>query len=117
MKLNKTFLIVIFAFVTPIFANAQKHAPRPKTQSRYIPGIYPEGSIRQLIFSDIKGLTSWDLKIMRNEIYARHGYIFKTDDMKNYFFQQNWYNPKYNNVEPMLTAIEKKNINFIKSYE
>ena len=115
--MNKIILITILAFGTPILANAQKHAPRPQTQSRYVPGIYPEGSTRQLRVSDIEGLTSWDLKVMRNEIYARLGYIFKTDDMKNYFNEQNWYNPRYNNVESMLTALEKKNIKFIQSYE
>ena len=115
--MNKIILITILAFGTPILANAQKHAPLPQTQSRYVPGIYPEGSKRQLRVSDIEGLTSWDLKVMRNEIYARLGYIFKTDDMKNYFNEQNWYNPRYNNGESMLTALEKKNIKFIQSYE
>ncbi|MFB9079412.1 YARHG domain-containing protein [Flavobacterium procerum] len=108
---------MMLAFGTPNFVNAQKHAPLPQTQSRNVPGIYPEGSKRQLRVSDIEGLTSWDLKVMRNEIYARHNYIFKTDDMKNYFNQQNWYTPRYNNIESMLTALEKKNIKFIQSYE
>ena len=40
--------------------------------------------------STCRTITSWDLKVMRNEIYARLGYIFKTDDMKNYFNEQNW---------------------------
>jgi hypothetical protein len=115
--MKKIILITILAFGMPILANAQKHAPRPQTQYQYVPGIYPEGSKRQLRVSDFEGLTSWDLKIMRNEIYARRGYIFKTDDMKNYFNQQRWYKPRYINVEPMLTEMEKKNVKFIQSYE
>jgi len=32
-----------------------------------------------------------DLKIMRNEIYARHGYVFKDTELRNYFEKQSWY--------------------------
>lgn len=67
--------------------------------------------------SDIKGKTSFELKIMRNEIFARHGYIFKTVDMKEYFNKQTWYSPKYEDVSSKLSTIEKKNIEFLKSNE
>ena len=114
--MNKIILIAILSLGTPLLVNAQKHAPR-YTQSHYVPGIYPEGSQRQLRVSDMGGLTSWDLKVMRNEIFARHGYIFKTNEMKYYFNQQDWYYPKFNDVGSRLTALEKKNIKFIQSYE
>ncbi len=58
-----------------------------------------------------------DLKIMRNEIFARHGYIFKTADMINHFSNESWYKPMYNDVTSKLSYIEKTNVNFIKSYE
>ena len=54
---------------------------------------------------------------MRNEIFARHGYIFKTSDMINHFREESWYRPLYVNVTSMLSSIEKANVNFIKSYE
>ena len=54
---------------------------------------------------------------MRNEIFARHGYIFQTNDMKAHFKSQDWYIPKYNDVNSMLTDIEIKNIELIKRYE
>jgi hypothetical protein len=54
---------------------------------------------------------------MRNEIFARHGYIFKTNDMKLYFESQAWYSPKYEDVTSFLTEIEKGNIELIKRYE
>lgn len=54
---------------------------------------------------------------MRNEIFARHGYIFKTDDMRQYFNSQNWYSPMYNEVSSSLSSIEKYNVEFIKKYE
>jgi hypothetical protein len=115
--MNKIFFIVLLFFTAPQLTNAQKHAPAPPSQRKYVPGIYPEGSTRYLRESDVVGLTAWDLKIMRNEIYARHGYIFKTKDMIDYFYNQPWYTPRYNSVEQRFSAIEKKNILFIRQYE
>lgn len=57
----------------------------------------------------------WELRIMRNEIYAAKGYIFKTKAMKGYFAKQNWYVPKYNSVK--LSAIEQNNVAKIKAEE
>lgn len=86
------------------------------TSSEYN-GIYPQASKRYLTNSDVSGLSQWDLKIMRNEIFARHGYIFQTDEMKNYFSEKSWYAPKYSDVNNMLTKIEKENIALIKKFE
>jgi hypothetical protein len=85
--------------------------------SNYQPGSYPEASTRYLTYNDLKNKSRWQLKIMRNEIYARHGFIFQTREMKNYFNNQSWYNPVYNNVSHMLTSIEKSNIAYIKKFE
>ena len=82
-----------------------------------IPGDYPEASSRYLSDNDLKGLSKHSLRIMRNEIFARYGYIFKTDAMRSHFIRQSWYTPKYNDVNSLLTPIEKANINLIKSYE
>jgi len=78
---------------------------------------FPQASERLLSASDLSGLSKYDLKIMRNEIFARHGYIFTTNDMKNYFQNQSWYTPRYSNVTSMLTRIEQQNITLIKRYE
>lgn len=105
----------LFAFL-PTISIAQKHAPRPYVK-KVVYGIYPEGSTRLLRETDMDGLTSWDLKVMRNEIFARHGYIFKTEEMTAYFSQKSWYTPRYDDVTDLLTSIEKKNVEFIKRYE
>lgn len=85
--------------------------------SNYQPGLYPEASTRYLTYDDIRNKSKWQLKIMRNEIYARYGYIFKTKDMRNYFNSQSWYNPVYSDVSGQLTSLEKRNVAFIKKYE
>jgi hypothetical protein len=82
-----------------------------------LPGRFPEASLRQLTSDDLKYLSKYDLKIMRNEIYARYGYIFQTDDMRNYFNAQSWYSPRYNDVNSYLTKTEKTNIDLIKYFE
>ena len=52
----------------------------------------------QILTEDILDfLTQRQLKILRNEIYARHGYIFKTPDMKSYFAAESWYQPDKKN--------------------
>lgn len=79
--------------------------------------IFPQASDKLLTADDVNNLSGWDLKIMRNEIYARHGYIFKTEEMKSYFSYEKWYVPKYEKVDDMLTDVEKKNIELIKRYE
>jgi hypothetical protein len=81
------------------------------------PGKYPEGTTRNLTVNDVVRKTKYQLKIMRNEIFARHGYIFQSSDLRNYFNKQAWYSPRYNDVTSMLSDIEKSNVNLIKSYE
>lgn len=80
-------------------------------------GRFPQTSNQLISASFFSNLSKEDLKIMRNEIFARHGYIFKTPELKNYFKNQSWYKPQYNNVDKDLTEIEKKNILLIKQYE
>jgi len=80
-------------------------------------GSYPEGSTRYLGYEDVRNKSSQELRIMRNEIYARHGYIFKSEDLRLYFSQQSWYQPMYVDVENDLSKMEKTNIQYIKSFE
>lgn len=54
------------------------------------------------------------LRIWRNSIYARHGYIFKSEDLTAYFSQYSWYNPLYRNVEGQLSDIEIHNVRVLK---
>lgn len=83
-----------------------------------VPGDYPEGSTRYLTYSDIAGKSKWELSVMRNEIFARHGYIFRKNmAIRDHFMRQSWYEPRYYNVEHLLTDIERYNVEFIKSFE
>jgi YARHG domain len=87
-------------------------------------GKYPQASRVQLGRSDVSYLSKDELAIMRNEIFARHGYIFhKNPAVMNHFNAQTWYR-KYAaktkddaEVWKHFSDIEKDNIKLIKSYE
>jgi len=73
---------------------------------------------------DVESLPLRDLDLMRNEIYARHGWIFRRPDLRKYFESQSWYRPRgvnafYSNqqVEAELTPLERRNIQTISSRE
>jgi len=104
-------------FCKKIITSTGSATSNPPSDNTAVPGNYPQASERLLTNSDIAGLSKWQLKIMRNEIYARHGYIFKTDDMRSYFNQQSWYSPQYEDISTFLSKIEKANIEFIKKHE
>lgn len=56
-----------------------------------------------------------ELKIIRNEIFARLRYKFKPGGvMDKYFRSKDLYVPAYTNVDNMLNEIEKYNIDLIK---
>ena len=98
--------------------NSDKEIEQSETKpDQTISGSYPYASQRLLTDEDVKNLSQYALRIMRNEIYARHGYIFQNTEMKDYFSTQAWYSPLYNDVNSMLSAIEKSNIELIKRYE
>jgi hypothetical protein len=55
------------------------------------------------------------LKFLRNEVFARKGYIFKTKEMNEFFLKQPWYVPSANSVR--LTDVEKSNVEYIENLE
>lgn len=62
-------------------------------------------------------LSSDQLRILRNAIFAIHGYRFKSDDLTDYFSRFDWYIPESSDVTASLSTIEKKNIERIKKFE
>lgn len=66
---------------------------------------------------DVENMYKGDLEVMRNAIYARHGYSFKNRKMRYVFDQIDWYSPVHTDVRSDLTDLEKKNIDLLKRYE
>jgi len=80
-------------------------------------GSWPESSQRLLKPEDIENLMKEDLEMMRNEIFARHGYCFSKKHLRQQFEMADWYVPNTVDIKGFLTDIEKKNIEMIKRYE
>lgn len=76
----------------------------------------PYSSEVELTEADLMWLSAQELTYARNEIYARHGYIFKSDELNEYFVSKSWYypNPEFDGT---LYGIEKSNAPFIKDYQ
>ena len=82
--------------------------------------ILPGSDSRYLSDGDVNWMTSDMLRLARNEIYARHGRIFDSADLNEYFNSQSWYFGMYTADEfdeSWLNKYEKANLNLIKSYE
>lgn len=79
--------------------------------------VIPDSNSRIISESEIISLTSWQLKVARNEIYARHGRPFIHKDLQCYFATQNWYAVDSNYTEALLSYTENKNVATILNYE
>ena len=65
----------------------------------------------------LTGLFIEDLRVLRNEIYARHGRIFKDKELQKYFSEQPWYKPNADFKDEMLSEKEYKNLAVIREAE
>lgn len=79
--------------------------------------IIPDSSVRRLTKSELYGYDSNTLALIRNEIYARNGYVFQKEKYKSYFGSKTWYTPNSSFNESWLNSIEKYNVQLIKSME
>lgn len=67
---------------------------------------------------DLDNMYKADLEVLRNSIYARHGYSFKNPRMRTIFDALvPWYMPVATDVTAQLTDLERKNVALIKRYE
>ena len=69
--------------------------------------------LRVYKYSDSKS----SLKLLRNLVYAKHGYKFKSDDLQKIFSEFDWYKPNASFSESSFTNWEKSVISDIQRYE
>lgn len=67
-------------------------------------------STQKLKEKDLKNLRKLDMEIIKNAVFARHGYAFKKQTYRSFFEQTDWYIPVSNNVDNELSQIEKDNV-------
>lgn len=61
--------------------------------------IFADSDSRYLEEFEIYALTQEEMRIARNEIYARHGRIFNDEALNEYFLALDWYTPLYSAEE------------------
>lgn len=99
----------------PSLAVSTNSTPAQNTDTSY-QYLFPSDTT-YISESDLQGLTKHEVALIRNEIFARHGYSFKTEEFKVYFDTQSWYTPNPNYSDSLLNDIERANIKFIQQYE
>lgn len=82
--------------------------------------IFPNSDSQELYLSNLEEKTLQQMNYGRNEIYARHGRLFKSAELMEYFSSQSWYHGTIapeDFQESMLNDIERSNVNFLYEWE
>ena len=82
--------------------------------------VIPDSDSRYLSRSELASLGSAELRVARNEIFARHGRKFNDAALQSYFDNCSWYNgtvdpDKFN--EAVFNEYEKANVSLLQSVE
>lgn len=99
-------ILFTFFFVFTTLANAQQLQDCSECSTRLI----------NVNNDELSGLSKSQLRILKNEIYARKGHTFSSKDMKDYFSNYSWYRPLNNNAKIKLNDIETQNVALIDKY-
>lgn len=83
--------------------------------------IFPDSDKKYLSEGDIGNISPEKLLYGRNEIFARHGYIFKDTTIGAYFNEKPWYKGTVQSdqfdIDTVFNDFEKKNVELIKQTE
>jgi hypothetical protein len=80
-------------------------------------GDFPEASTQYLAVPDVENKLPEEIELIRNEIYARHGYSFTNLKIRRIFDAKDWYIPMGVDIRHQLTEIEAHNIDLLYNYE
>lgn len=101
---------------TPSITASPKTSPSNKLNAEYLFNSDTEYITDEYLNTK----TQEETRLILNEIYARHGYIFTTDKYKNYFSGKSWYIPIYSSdveAEKQFNDIERQNKITITNFE
>ena len=78
--------------------------------------LLPHSEERVVAAEELDGLSVSELRIARNEIFARHGYVFQSEDLLDHFGETRWYvaNP---DARLDLSPVERANVRVIQLTE
>ncbi len=96
-----------------ILSNAQKK----QRKVALLPGDMEFFENKAITEQMLHGLSLHELRLLRNEVYARHGRMFRADWLQQYFFFQPWYTPDENFKDESLSGTDRLNVETIVKYE
>lgn len=82
--------------------------------------ILPDSDSRAYTYEELSGLSAQEIRLAKNELYARHGWIFKSADLQDYFNSKSWY---HGTVMPddfsdsVFNVYEKNNVDLLSAME
>jgi len=92
-------------------------AQRKQRNVALLPGDMEFFENRTVSEQMLHGLSLHELRLIRNEIYARHGRMFRAEWLQQYFFFQPWYAPDESFKDEELSGNDKLNVETIVKYE
>ena len=107
---------------TPAPTNANNSTPTPtpativvseqmqRAEQKVVSGAALKGE-------DLAGLTTQQLRLLRNAVFARYGRIFDAGELQQYFQTRPWYRARRDFNERSLTTTDRANADLIKVYE
>lgn len=96
-----------------MLSNAQKK----QRKVALLPGDMELFENRPITEQMLQGLSLHEVRLLRNEIYARHGRMFRAEWLQQYFYSQPWYSPDENFKDESLSGHNKLNVETIVKYE
>jgi len=98
----------------------QEETKKEETKADDSEYIFPESNTRLLSRAEVEAHTKEELRLARNEIYARHGMIFG-GDLEEYFSSKSWYRGTVSSEEfndkVEMSLIEEENVILIQEVE
>ena len=70
---------------------------------------FPQATAKLLSSSELESFEEQEIKLMKNEILAQNGYIFSDHSIQEYFEKQDWYAPRLEYKDSLLTDVEQLN--------
>jgi hypothetical protein len=115
MSTIKTFIIkaiCIFSLLLSFFSSSAAQSSRfIEFIDRYAQTPFLLNELDTIDKFTLYSFSDSEMRILRNALFARHGYIFKSKDLKEFFSHRSWYKPLLKDIQ--LSDIDKHNLDFI----
>ena len=108
-----------YSYAGLVNSTGQSNAGTATNASEY---IFPYANERLIARGEYESLDAATLRLAINEIYARHGRQYDTQDLNAYFSSKSWYRPQYSKSEfdkiesQVLNSYERENIKILTGY-